>query len=108
MYNIPYIKLVDKMVKDAMSVRIVAFSEQLKEPINIEEILAAVQVHYTLGEDRIWVAREKPYRKYWVQLLKAAGEDVPIRHDLPKPKITKILDMHEMPPPTFTPSLYTS
>ncbi|KAM3139628.1 hypothetical protein pb186bvf_008273 [Paramecium bursaria] len=95
--------LVHKMVKDAMSVRIVAFSEQLKEPINIEEILSAVQVHYTLGDDHIWVAREKPYRKYW-----AAGEDVPNRHDLPKPKITKILDMHEMPPPTFTPSLYTS
>ena len=42
MYNIIYIKLVHKMVKDAMGVRIVAFSEQIKEPINIEEILSAV------------------------------------------------------------------
>lgn len=72
------------MIDEALSKRIVAFKEeQLKEPINVDEILGAgiytytiliVQIHYTLDEEHRWVERKRPFWNEWVDLLKAAGE----------------------------------
>ncbi|CAD8055862.1 unnamed protein product [Paramecium sonneborni] len=101
-------ELAQAMIDEALSKRIVAFNEQLKEPINVDEILGAVQIHYTLNENHVWIEKPRPFRDKWIQLLLAAGEQLPTGHDLPPVKITKVLDMHEMKPFTFKPKLNCS
>ncbi|CAD8141366.1 unnamed protein product [Paramecium octaurelia] len=101
-------ELAQAMIDEAISKRIVAFKDQLKEPINIDEVLGAVQLHYVLNQDHIWVEKSRPYRDHWIQLLLAAGEKLPSNHDLPPVKISKVLDMHEMEPFPFKPKLNSS
>ncbi|CAD8150661.1 unnamed protein product [Paramecium pentaurelia] len=101
-------ELAQAMIDEALSKRIVAFKDQLKEPINVDEILGAVQIHYVLNENHVWIEKPRPFRDKWVQLLLAAGEKLPTGHDLPPVKITKILDMHEMKPYPYRPKLNCS
>ncbi|CAD8140346.1 unnamed protein product [Paramecium pentaurelia] len=101
-------ELAQAMIDEALSKRIVAFKDQLKEPINVDEILGAVQIHYVLNENHVWIEKPRPFRDKWVQLLLAAGEKLPTGHDLPPVKITKILDMHEMNPFQYKPKLNCS
>ncbi|CAD8058170.1 unnamed protein product [Paramecium sonneborni] len=101
-------ELAQAMIDEAISKRIVAFKDQLKEPINIDEILGAVQLHYVLNQDHIWVEKARPFRDHWIQLLIAAGEKLPTNHDLPPVKISKVHDMHEMEPFPFKPQLNSS
>lgn len=60
-------------------------------------------MHYKLGPNHTWIENPRPYRKYWVSLLEAAGEKLPKKHDLPKLKIDGIKDLHQLPsrPPKF-------
>lgn len=64
-------------------------------------------MHYKLGPRHNWIENPRPYRKEWVSLLEAAGQNLPKRHDLPKLRIEGVKDQHQLPiqPASFKASL---
>ncbi|EAS03404.2 hypothetical protein TTHERM_00732510 (macronuclear) [Tetrahymena thermophila SB210] len=85
-----------EMFEDVVKLRRTTFQEQKSQPLTVDEIWAAVQMHYKLGPNHEWIENPRPYRKYWVQLLQAAGERLPKQHDLPSLTIQPIKDQHQI------------
>lgn len=92
------------MIKDASIIR----TKLSNNDVNEEEILAAVQIHYYLNEEHKWTEKHRPFRQKWVDLLKAAGENLPTKHDLSPLSIEPIKDLHEMPDYPYKPNLLSS
>ncbi|EGR29604.1 hypothetical protein IMG5_152540 [Ichthyophthirius multifiliis] len=83
------------MFDDAAKSRKINFKKQLLEPLNLNEIWMAVQLHYKLNKDHQWIENPKPFRKYWITLLQKAGENLPKKHDLEKIKFQPIYDLYQ-------------
>ncbi|KRX03894.1 hypothetical protein PPERSA_04772 [Pseudocohnilembus persalinus] len=98
-------EIFEKMFNEAASKRRVTYNSQYKKPISIDEILGAVQVHQRLNQDKKWVQLERPFRKYWVQLLQCAGQKIPTTHDLPPINIQPVKDLHQLQLQTQKPTL---
>ncbi|EGR27492.1 hypothetical protein IMG5_194950 [Ichthyophthirius multifiliis] len=83
------------MFNDAAKTRRVTFDYQYQDPISVNEIWMAVQLHYKINNNHDWIENPKPYRNYWVILLEKAGENLPKKHDLPKIKIQPVFDLYQ-------------